>query len=50
MGDLIENRRLTSSMLVVTAVALVVAGSAQNLGVFLVASVFIGLTSVLLRF
>ena len=46
MGDLLENRRLTSALLVVTAVALVAAGSAQNLGVFLVASVFIGLTSV----
>jgi predicted MFS family arabinose efflux permease len=46
MGDLLENRRLTSAMLVVTAVALVVAGLAQNLGVFLVASVFIGITSV----
>jgi predicted MFS family arabinose efflux permease len=46
MGDLLENRRLTSSMLLVTAVALVVAGSAPNLGVFLVASVFVGVTSV----
>jgi predicted MFS family arabinose efflux permease len=46
MGDLLENRRLTSGMLVVTAAALVVAGTAQSLGVFLVASVFIGITSV----
>jgi predicted MFS family arabinose efflux permease len=46
MGDLIENRRLTSWMLVVTAVGLVLAGTAQNLGVFLVASVLIGVTSV----
>ena len=46
MGDLIENRRLTSSMLVVTAIALVVAGSASGLGIFLAASVFIGVTSV----
>jgi predicted MFS family arabinose efflux permease len=46
MGDLLENRRLTSAMLVVTAVALVVAGTAQSLGVFLVASVFVGITSV----
>ena len=46
MGDLIENRRLTSAMLIVTAMALVVAGTAESLGVFLVASVFIGVTSV----
>ncbi|MGH3639094.1 MAG: MFS transporter, partial [Mycobacterium sp.] len=46
MGDLIENRRLTSAMLIVTAVALIVAGSAQGLGVFLAASVIIGVTSV----
>jgi predicted MFS family arabinose efflux permease len=46
MGDLVENRRLTSAMLVVTSAALVVAGSAQNLGVFLAASVLIGVTSV----
>jgi predicted MFS family arabinose efflux permease len=46
MGDLIENRRLTSGMLVVTSAALVVAGSAQNLGMFLAASVLIGVTSV----
>ncbi|CAN5468497.1 MFS transporter [soil metagenome] len=46
LGDLIENRRLTSAMLIVTAVALVVAGAAPNLGVFLAASVVIGITSV----
>jgi predicted MFS family arabinose efflux permease len=46
MGDLIENRRLTSVMLTVTAASLVVAGTAQNLGVFLVASVLVGVTSV----
>ena len=46
MGDLIENRRLTSVMLVVTAAALVLAGTAHGLGVFLVASVLIGVTSV----
>ena len=46
MGDLIENRRLTSGMLVVTSAALDVAGSAQNLGMFLAASVLIGITSV----
>ena len=46
MGDLVENRRLTAGMLVVTAVALTVAGSASGLGVFLAASVVIGVTSV----
>jgi predicted MFS family arabinose efflux permease len=46
MGDLVENRRLTSAMLVVTAGALVLAGTAHGLGVFLVASVLIGVTSV----
>jgi predicted MFS family arabinose efflux permease len=46
LGDLFENRRLTSAMLVVTALALVLAGTAQNLGVFLAASVLIGVTSV----
>ena len=46
MGDLIENRRLTSAMLAVTALALVAAGTARSLGIFLIASVFIGLTSV----
>src|ERR1700712_3954665 len=46
MGDLVENRRLTAGMLSVTAVSLVVAGAAQNLGVFLVASVLVGVTSV----
>ncbi|CAN5274959.1 MFS transporter [soil metagenome] len=46
MGDLIENRRLTSGMLVVTAGALVAAGSAHSLGVFLAASALIGVTSV----
>jgi predicted MFS family arabinose efflux permease len=46
MGDLIENRRLTSGMLVLTAVALLIAGAAQSLGVFLAASLFVGVTSV----
>jgi predicted MFS family arabinose efflux permease len=46
LGDLIENRKLTSFMLVVTAAALALAGSAPELGVFLIASVVIGLTSV----
>jgi predicted MFS family arabinose efflux permease len=46
LGDLFENRKLTSIMLVVTAGALALAGAAPWLGVFLVASVIIGLTSV----
>ena len=46
LGDLFENRKLTSIMLVVTAAALALAGSAPLLGVFLVASVIIGVTSV----
>ena len=46
LGDLFENRKLTAIMLVVTAAALALAGSATGLGVFLVASVVIGVTSV----
>jgi predicted MFS family arabinose efflux permease len=46
LGDLFENRKLTSVMLLVTAAALALAGSAPWLGVFLVASVIIGVTSV----
>ncbi|HEY6788824.1 MAG TPA: MFS transporter [Trebonia sp.] len=46
LGDLFENRKLTSAMLVVTAAALALAGFAPWLGVFLVASVVIGVTSV----
>jgi predicted MFS family arabinose efflux permease len=46
LGDLFENRKLTSIMLVVTAGGLALAGAAPWLGVFLVASVIIGLTSV----
>ncbi len=46
LGDLFENRKLTALMLVVTAAALALAGAAPWLGVFLVASVVIGVTSV----
>jgi predicted MFS family arabinose efflux permease len=46
LGDLFEHRKLTAVMLVVTAAALALAGSAPGLGVFLVASVVIGVTSV----
>lgn len=46
LGDMLENRALTSRMVLVTAVVLVAAGFAPSLGVFLVASVVLGLTSV----
>ena len=46
LGDLLENRKLTSRTLVVTAAALVLAAFAPNLWVFLVASVLVGVTSV----
>jgi len=46
LGDLLENRRLASRTLLLTAVALAVAAFAPNLGVFLALSVLIGVTSV----
>jgi predicted MFS family arabinose efflux permease len=46
LGDLLEVKKLASRLLVVTAVALVVAAYAPSLGVFLVASVVVGGTSV----
>jgi predicted MFS family arabinose efflux permease len=46
LGDLIENRVLSSRTLLVTALALAWAAFAPNLGAFLVLSIFIGLTSV----
>jgi predicted MFS family arabinose efflux permease len=46
LGDLLENRRLVSRTLVVTALALVAAAFAPDLGVFLAATVLIGVTSV----
>ena len=46
LGDLFENRRLTSRMLLVTALVLLLAALAPNLTVFLVLSVMIGVTSV----
>jgi predicted MFS family arabinose efflux permease len=46
LGDLLENRRLVSRTLILTALALAVAAVAPNLGVFLAASVLIGVTSV----
>lgn len=46
LGDLLENRKLTSRTLLVTAAALVLAAFAPNLWVFLIASVLVGVTSV----
>jgi predicted MFS family arabinose efflux permease len=46
LGDLLENRALTSRLLIVASAALLLAGFAPNLGVFLVLSVLIGVTSV----
>ncbi|HEY2669643.1 MAG TPA: MFS transporter [Rugosimonospora sp.] len=46
LGDLLENRALASRTLLGTAAALVVAAVAPSIGVLLVVSVFIGLTSV----
>jgi predicted MFS family arabinose efflux permease len=46
LGDLLENRRLASRILLLTAVALVVAAFAPDLWVFLGVSVLIGVTSV----
>ena len=45
LGDLFENRALAGRMLVGTAVALVAAGLAPTFGLFLVASVAVGMTS-----
>jgi predicted MFS family arabinose efflux permease len=46
LGDLLENRALASRTLLVTAAALILAGLAPNLELFLAASVLIGVTSV----
>jgi predicted MFS family arabinose efflux permease len=46
LGDLLENRRLASRTLLLTAVALAVGAFAPDLWVFLVVSVLIGVTSV----
>ena len=45
LGDLLENRTLAGRMLVCTAAALVAAGVAPTFGLFLVASVAVGMTS-----
>ncbi|MDT7725491.1 MAG: hypothetical protein QOI21_2067 [Actinomycetota bacterium] len=46
LGDLLENRALASRTLLATAIALVVAGLAPGFGIFLAASVLVGITSV----
>ncbi len=46
IGDLLENRVLVVRILVLSALALVAAGAAPNLGVFLAVSVLVGITSV----
>jgi predicted MFS family arabinose efflux permease len=46
LGDLLENRKLASRTLVVTAVALAAAAAAPGFGVFLVAAALVGVTSV----
>jgi predicted MFS family arabinose efflux permease len=47
LGDLLENRKLSSRTLVVTAVALAVAAAAPGFGVFLAAMALVGVTSVI---
>jgi predicted MFS family arabinose efflux permease len=46
LGDLLENRKLASRTLVVTAVALAAAALAPSFGVFLIAAALVGVTSV----
>jgi len=46
LGDLLENRRLASRTLVVTAIALAAAAAAPDFAVFLVAIALVGVTSV----
>jgi predicted MFS family arabinose efflux permease len=46
LGDLLENRRLASRTLIVTAVALAATAAAPDFGVFLAASLLVGVTSV----
>ncbi|WP_236792855.1 MFS transporter [Amycolatopsis sp. GM8] len=46
LGDLLENRKLATRTLVFTTIALVIAGVSPVFGLFLAASVLIGLTSV----
>jgi predicted MFS family arabinose efflux permease len=46
LGDLLENRKLASRTLLVTAVALAAAATAPGFGIFLVAAALVGVTSV----
>src|SRR6201996_5092289 len=46
LGDLLENRKLASRTLVVTAVALAATAAAPSFGVFLAAAALVGVTSV----
>jgi predicted MFS family arabinose efflux permease len=46
LGDLLENRKLTARTLIGTAVALAIAAVSPNIGLFLVMSVLVGVTSV----
>src|SRR5262249_3427656 len=49
LGDLLENKALATRVLVGTAVALAVAAAAPSLGVFLVAALAVGTTSVVVQ-
>lgn len=46
LGDLVNNRKLTSRTLIGTAIALAVAAAAPRFGLFVAVSVLVGLTSV----
>jgi predicted MFS family arabinose efflux permease len=46
LGDLLENRKLASRTLLITAVALAAVAAAPNSGVFLAAAALVGVTSV----
>jgi len=49
LGDLLENKALATRVLIGTAVALAAAAAAPSLGVFLAASLVVGLTSVVVQ-
>ena len=49
LGDLLESKTLASVTLLGTAVALAIAGFSHSFGLFLVLSIFIGLTSVVVQ-
>lgn len=46
LGDLLENRKLVVTLLVLTAIVLIFAAAARNVALFLAASLFIGVGSV----